>query len=835
LFYTSNLHTTPVGAIYTKLYNRIINSRVIPQRWKEFFTTLLPKPGKQGQYDQVSSWRPIALLECAYKILATLLRDQLSRWVVDNELLHPLQKSLGPHDGCAEHNFLIRAILDKYYSQLVGAEFHATMLDNADAFGSVSVEIILKLLGRMGVGADSCDLIRQLYKDCSSAYKCDNTVTGQIPILVGVRQGCPLSMLLFNIAINPVLLELDQQSYGGMIIANHRVSCLAYADDLVLLADNQSHMQLMVDKAVELTNIIGIKFRPSKCARIAIPHNPNNRIQIYGSAIPEITEGEFVVYLGGHFSENIRIAPVEKLAEVTRETVKITESVLFPWQKLQAYMVYLHSKLIFAFRIFYIPYGTIDGKSYSLDNVIRLLHKKVLGLQKNASNAYLYTPRENGGVGIKSLLDEYLIQSLAHSFQMIACSDTTTMDAAVFSLKRGATGPRKTRLLSIEAAISWLNAGTQSGKIKNWWAKIKFAIHKIKNLHQISVSLVQNERGICLHLHQSLVWERRLPNGEIEVLRDETSENMLLTPLLKSSVSKTLRRLVEKSWTHKWNVQSSAGRIARSLQSTIPFHSAVYGGKLNYSEWYFYHKAMTYTVPVNYRPGITKNRGHCRRCPHNKETLAHVLTGCMFSEGFWNYRHNSVLYCIGEQITQYLDCRVDINVECRYAPSTLRVDLQVYVPGSKILYLIDVKCPYDTKKNMENSNQMNLDHYEVLAVACRAAMPETTVTVLTLQVGCLGTWPKRSTDILTTLKIPPKVIRQIAIGCSVSNVKYSAAQWSYHRDGIVPSGIQRINRINVEEIQEPQEGMLAMEEMEYEHAVPEGVKEFDPVALKALV
>jgi len=489
-----------------------------------------------------------------------------------------LPKSLGPHDGFAEHNFLIRAILDKYYSQLKGAEFHATMLDNADAFGSVSVEIILKLLGKMGVGDDSCDLIRQLYEDCSSAYKCDNTVTGQIPILVGVRQGCPLSMLLFNIAINPVLLELDQQSYGGMIIANHRVSCLAYADDLVLLADNQSHMQLMVDKAVELTNILGIKFRPSKCARIAIPHNPNHRIQIYGSAIPEITESEFVVYLGGHFSENIRIAPVEKLAEVTRETVKITESILFPWQKLQAYMIYLHSKLVFSFRIFYIPYGTLDGKSHSLDNVIRLLHKKVLGLQKNASNAYLYTPKENGGVGIKSLLDEYLIQSLAHSFQMIACSDTTTMDAAVFSLQRGATGPHKLRLLSIEAAIRWLNAGTQSGKIKNWWAKIKFAIHKIKNLHQISVSLVQNEQGICLHLHQSLVWERRLPNGEIEVMRDETSENMLLTPLLKSSVSKTLRRLVEKSWTHKWNIQSSAGRIARSLQSTISFHSAVYGG-----------------------------------------------------------------------------------------------------------------------------------------------------------------------------------------------------------------------------------------------------------------
>jgi len=47
----------------------------------------------------------------------------------------------------------------------------------------------------------------------------------------------------------------------------------------------------------------------------------------------------------------MKIAPVERLAEVTRETVQITESIQFPWQKLQAYMIYLHSKLIFAFRV----------------------------------------------------------------------------------------------------------------------------------------------------------------------------------------------------------------------------------------------------------------------------------------------------------------------------------------------------------------------------------------------------------------------------------------------------------------------------------------------------
>ena len=136
---------------------------------------------------------------------------------------------------------------------------------------------------------------------------------------------------------------------------------------------------------------------------------------------------------------------------------------------------------------------------------------------------------------------------------------------------------------------------------------------------------------------------------------------------------------------------------------------------------------------------------------------------------------------------------------------------------------------------MTNSNTRNLDHYQNLAEICRRAMPKTTVYVPTIQVGALGTWPKRSTDILTTLKIPPKVIRRIAIGCSVSNVKYSAAQWTYHRDGVILSGTQRIRNIVIKDIEEPQESMLMMEERDYEHAEPKDTKDFDPATLDTLL
>lgn len=52
----------------------------------------------------------------------------------------------------------------------------------------------------------------------------------------GVRQGCPLSPLLFNLLVVDLKEEMGKVKWGGIIIEEERVYILAYADDMVLLA-----------------------------------------------------------------------------------------------------------------------------------------------------------------------------------------------------------------------------------------------------------------------------------------------------------------------------------------------------------------------------------------------------------------------------------------------------------------------------------------------------------------------------------------------------------------------------------------------------------------------
>ena len=63
----------------------------------------------------------------------------------------------------------------------------------------------------------------------------------------GLRQGCILSPLLFNLYINDLAILIKSLDRGVQIDDGEKLSLLLYADDLCLIADNESDLQLMLD------------------------------------------------------------------------------------------------------------------------------------------------------------------------------------------------------------------------------------------------------------------------------------------------------------------------------------------------------------------------------------------------------------------------------------------------------------------------------------------------------------------------------------------------------------------------------------------------------------
>jgi len=88
-------------------------------------------------------------------------------------------------------------------------------------------------------------------------------------------------------------------------------------------------------------------------------------------------------------------------------------------------------------------------------------------------------------------------------------------------------------------------------------------------------------------------------------------------------------------------------------------------------------------------------------------------------------------------------------------------------------------------EGIEKTNDNNIYYYMDLANKIGGVMPRWTVQVLTVIVGTPGTWPDISTKTLVKIGIRSNIIRTIARHCVLSNIRWSAAQWKFHRDGIM--------------------------------------------------
>lgn len=64
-----------------------------------------------------------------------------------------------------------------------------------------------------------------------------------------VRQGCPLSPTLFNIYIADLERTMRQGQDGGVVIDRRKIWTLGYADDIVLMAETQEELELMIKRA----------------------------------------------------------------------------------------------------------------------------------------------------------------------------------------------------------------------------------------------------------------------------------------------------------------------------------------------------------------------------------------------------------------------------------------------------------------------------------------------------------------------------------------------------------------------------------------------------------
>ena len=116
------------------------------------------------------------------------------------------------------------------------------------AFGMSHTTAPPEPLFSVGTGAplSAINVINSMYSGLESAVKLPDDVADTFPQYVGLKQGCPLSPLLFNIHINDLEDFLKKDGHG-ILIGNKEISSLLFEDNVVLMANNAEDLQRLIN------------------------------------------------------------------------------------------------------------------------------------------------------------------------------------------------------------------------------------------------------------------------------------------------------------------------------------------------------------------------------------------------------------------------------------------------------------------------------------------------------------------------------------------------------------------------------------------------------------
>lgn len=107
------------------------------------------------------------------------------------------------------------------------------------------------------------------YKGCTTRLVINNNVSKKIPVLSSVRQGSPLSPLLFALYLKPFCLSvIANRNIPGFLLNSVEVKVSAYADDVAVFCSDEECVMEMVMLTKEFCNATGAAVNWGKCCGV---------------------------------------------------------------------------------------------------------------------------------------------------------------------------------------------------------------------------------------------------------------------------------------------------------------------------------------------------------------------------------------------------------------------------------------------------------------------------------------------------------------------------------------------------------------------------------------
>ena len=285
--------------ILVALFNKLIKLKHFPSPWA---VGMIIPIHKSGDLDDPNNFRGITLNSCLSKLFTFILNERLTTYCDMLGLISYNQIGFRKDFRTSDHVFTLKTLIDKSFSE--NKKLYVCFVDFKKAYDTVWRNGLFFKLLNYGFSPGFVNVIKNMYAQLKACIQLPNGLSNTFQSLIGLKQGCNLSPILFNLFVNEFINTLNNIDTDAPSLRNLKASCLFYADDLVLISESEVGLQKSLDTLKQFTSNWFLDINPKKTKHMIFAKGKRNKEIKFSFGDTVLDQCDSYCYLGVVFSKS---------------------------------------------------------------------------------------------------------------------------------------------------------------------------------------------------------------------------------------------------------------------------------------------------------------------------------------------------------------------------------------------------------------------------------------------------------------------------------------------------------------------------------------------------